>query len=142
MIIGITGLVLNRDGDAIGTEGAGKTTVAEIMASNGRFALLGCSDLIKRVAVELFGFTSTQAFGPAAVKDVVDARFGFSPRFALQRLGTEVGRSIYENAWIDYTLRTARKILDGWQYDPALGLLPNIARPPIGVILHDIRFPQ
>lgn len=34
-----------------------------------------------------------------------------TPRHALQRLGTEWGRACYRNVWIDYALRTARKLL-------------------------------
>lgn len=47
-----------------------------------------------------------------------------APRHALQQLGTEWGRSCYENVWVDYCLRVAEDVLDpalDITYDPVEG---------------------
>lgn len=35
-----------------------------------------------------------------------------TPRFALQRLGTEFGRTCYPNVWVDIAMRTAKQLLE------------------------------
>lgn len=81
------------------------------------------------------------------------ARSHLTPRYALQQLGTEWGRNCYDNVWVDYALRVAKRLLtddDAWylaqigqsfyrlrgRFDPG----PN-PRPAIqGVVISDVRF--
>lgn len=72
-----------------------------------------------------------------------------TPRMVLQKLGTEMGRTLYENTWLDYWWRTARKLYEGkgYAYDHVLGLrmLPQVAGvmtvdAPQGVVVPDVRF--
>lgn len=72
-----------------------------------------------------------------------------TPRLVLQKLGTEMGRTLYTNTWLDYWLRTAQKLYEGkgYVYDPVLGLrvLPQVAGvmavdAPQGVVVPDVRF--
>lgn len=140
MIIGITGLVLDRDGNPLWGEGAGKSTVADMLVKRGGFTAIGCADMFKRFARDLFDFTSEQVFGATEVKNLVDHRYGFSPRSALQKIGTEVGRHIREDVWIDYTLRATRQILEGRYYTAEMGLGGLAAQRPSGVAIHDVRF--
>jgi hypothetical protein len=39
---------------------------------------------------------------------------GLSPRKALQTLGTEFGRSVNENVWVDYAINISKKILNNY----------------------------
>lgn len=74
-----------------------------------------------------------------------------TPRHALQQLGTEWGRACYENVWVDYALKVAKKILFGQEhkthnklnYDQRLGLYPwyeSAMKPIKGVVIPDVRF--
>ncbi len=49
----------------------------------------------------------------AAVEDKITNEGGVSPRFVLQTLGTEWGRSISLNMWNDLAVRTSRTLLTG-----------------------------
>jgi hypothetical protein len=71
-----------------------------------------------------------------------------TPRYAMQRLGTEWGRDCSDSIWFDIGMRTARKLLEGgYTYTAKEGLRPawdafgqNPARPPAGVVFADFRF--
>lgn len=56
------------------------------------------ADPLKEAAAIMFRFSQEQIHGD--LKDVVDPRWGFTPRHALRLLGTEVGRQIREDVWI------------------------------------------
>jgi hypothetical protein len=65
-----------------------------------------------------------------------------TPRYALQRLGTEWGRDCYQDIWAEYAMRNAKKLLGGYyDYSPQLGLQGSIyAETPAGVVIPDMRF--
>jgi hypothetical protein len=81
-----------------------------------------------------------------------------TPRYALQQLGTEWGRTCYPNIWIEYALRVAKVLLltgpsgrddlrtDGmpiFRYGAREGLQPAYTYPgdtPKGVVISDVRF--
>ncbi len=74
-----------------------------------------------------------------------------TPRYALQLLGTEFGRTCYPNTWVDVALRTAKKVLyqSGilrsvfFNYDAKQGLYVTHTRQgpkPQGVVISDVRF--
>jgi len=51
-------------------------------------------------------------------------RANFSPRFALQDLGTEWARYFYRNCHIDFALKRARAVESGIEFDPLYPVLP------------------
>lgn len=66
-----------------------------------------------------------------------------SPRVMLQTLGTEWGRSQSKDLWVNYTLRTAAKVLSGkyWYSQPlGLGPVPSGGNIVPGVVVADLRF--
>ena len=76
-------------------------------------------------------------------------RRGFNyltPRKALQMLGTEWGRSLYPDTWVDYTLRIADRIIkEGDLYDAKTGPIARWWDGPEssttrGIIIPDARF--
>lgn len=71
-----------------------------------RYSLAGP---LKELAKATLDFTDDQLYGSQASKEAVDSRYGFSPRWFLQRLGTEGGRKTFgEGFW---TERCLEKIL-------------------------------
>jgi hypothetical protein len=69
----------------------------------------------------------------------------FTPRFALQQLGTEWGRATQRDCWVDLTLQTCRKLLrGGFTYDRVAGIMEG-SDPyggPRAVVITDGRFPN
>lgn len=68
-----------------------------------------------------------------------------TPRFALQRLGTEWGRACYEDVWIDYAVRVAGEMRENpfAKYDSVKGLTYRTTayKAAAGdVIIPDVRF--
>ena len=91
-----------------GPAGAGKSTVARILRDKRGFNEIALADPMKRIAADLFAFSHDQLHGPSENRNAIDARYGVSPRFVLQQLGTEFGRRCYENVWVERLIREAK----------------------------------
>ena len=106
LIIGITG-----------TKGAGKDALASSLIRMGwkhhvDVRRVAFADKLKEVCADLFGLTYLQLHGDMASKEAVDARWGMSAREILQKMGTEVGRSVHPDVWIRYVMRQIEKAPD------------------------------
>lgn len=123
----------------------GKDTFADRLVLRG-WIRLSLADPIKRTAQQWWGFSDQQLWGPSEERNRPDPRYPrpdgtfLSPRFALQTLGTEGGRTCYPNTWVDLAIRTANAILSGAVYHPHVGLGPSSGRRPVGVVIPDVRF--
>lgn len=87
-----------------GRMGSGKNAAAELLkgylqAQGKTVRLMAYGDELKYSLQEIFSFSNEQLFG--AAKNVVDARYGITPREAMQRFGTDFMRNIVPNFWID-----------------------------------------
>lgn len=88
MIIGLTGKARS-----------GKDTAAAQLVKGG-FEHYWFSKPMKDACRSIFGWSDDELYGD--LKEVVDKRFGISPRVALQTLGTEWGRDcINKDLWIN-----------------------------------------
>jgi hypothetical protein len=139
-----------------GRAGSGKDTVADVLVREHGFVKVSFADPLKRICREVFDFSDEQLWGSSEKRNVPDRRYqrvpGYlTPRYALQRLGTEWGRDCYEEVWVDYALRVAAKLLgpamaDGrrYRYHPTLGLVVRGDMDPLpsGVVIPDVRFPN
>lgn len=65
-------------------------------------------------------------------------------RYALQTIGTEFGRRVQRNVWVNYTRNHALELLGGgYGYDRTKGLIENKGVPtPTVVVVTDGRFPN
>lgn len=90
-----------------GESGTGKSTVAEILADYYDANVVSLADPLKEFCKEVFDWPEDALWGPSEMRNYPDSR-GVSPRKALQTLGTDWGRALYEDIWIDYGLRRAR----------------------------------
>ncbi len=87
LIIGLAGL-----------QGAGKSTVANHLANKYGFVRYSFSKPLKDAAKIIYYLSDEQLYGN--LKNVIDERYGITPRFILQQLGTEVCRCIHQDTWI------------------------------------------
>lgn len=79
---------------------------------------------LKEATSFMFGWTMDQ-IEDRTFKEAVDPKWGFTPRRAMQLLGTEFGRALKPSLWLDFAtknLKQARE--DGWA----------------GLIVTDVRF--
>jgi hypothetical protein len=80
----------------------GKDTTANYIQAKfpGKFGRYAFAAPLKRACKEMFNFTDEQ-LEDQALKKEVDSFWGFSPRFAMQKLGTEYGRGMLrDDIWI------------------------------------------
>jgi len=125
-----------------GLAGSGKDTAADFLVEDHGFVKVALADPIKRACAEWFGWNEDDLWGPSYRRNVADPMRvgGRSPRYVLQRLGTEFGRHCYEDVWVNYALRIAREVLDMHQhYVPSVGLAGRASFYE-GVVIPDVRF--
>lgn len=113
--------------------GHGKTTVARHLVELYGAHIRSLAGPMKRAVRSVFGFSDGQLWGSQADKEAIDRRYGFSPRWLLQRLGTEGLRAEFGE---DVHLRA---LLNGLRREEAA--LPAGAAP-ILYIVDDVRFPN
>ena len=82
-----------------GFKGAGKTTAA-LMVMRRSFAceILSFAGPLKTFVGNLFDFSNDQLYGDH--KEVIDSRWGVTPRQVLQHLGTEGVRHLVPDFWV------------------------------------------
>lgn len=135
----------------MGQARAGKDTFADYLVSRYGFIRIALADPIKRICMDIYQMTEEQLWGDD--KEKPDMRYpiegkGFmSPRVACQVIGTEVGRNLYTNTWVDYFKDIAQDVLENkYNYSKTKGRVPKGGfifrggQPPKGVICSDIRF--
>jgi hypothetical protein len=94
---------MNRIIGFTGRKFSGKDTAAQ--ALHGRQALVAKFSFaykLKAIAREIWGLELEQTDG--LLKEVVDPRWGLTPREIMQRLGAEVARSIHTETWVRHCL--------------------------------------
>lgn len=118
MIIGITGHARH-----------GKDSTADVIVKYFGYKKHALADVMKEACRVIFGWTDEHLYGD--LKEVIDPRYGISPRHALQTLGTEWGQ--YELSKYDsFAEVTGRKL---W-----VNSLLN--RVHGDTVIADVRFPH
>jgi hypothetical protein len=136
-----------------GKAGAGKDTLAALLCRQYKFVTVSLADPLKRFCRDVFSFSNEQLWGPSFARNAADPRYPrpgdadqpyLTPRYALQRLGTEWGRDCYQAIWAEYAVHTAKKLLQETplsHYAPHTGIYAP--RSPVtveGVVIPDARF--
>lgn len=135
----------------MGQARSGKDTCADYLVAKYGFVKISLADPIKRICMDIYEMTEDQLWGDD--KEKQDLRYpipgkGFlTPRLALQFIGTEVGRNVYADTWIDIFKRYANAVMAGTHYySRTKGLLPDkrifrvFAKKPQGIVCPDVRF--
>jgi hypothetical protein len=83
-----------------GPAGSGKSTVATYLAERYGAQRYGFATPLKEMVKAALDFTDEQVYGTQEQKETVDPRYGHSPRWFLQRIGTEGCRKTFgEDFW-------------------------------------------
>lgn len=98
-----------------GPAGSGKSTIATFLEREYGAVRYSLANPLKEIAKKTLDFTDDQLYGLQSSKDAIDERYGFSPRWFLQRLGTEGCRGVMgDDVWVNALLRRIRA--DGPKY--------------------------
>ena len=108
---------------------AGKTTTALYLVSKHNFQRTAFANLLRRTAVVMYPWLDWMLRQSEydKRKEIVDPKLGITPRKVLQLLGTEVGRNIWPDTWVD----GVRREIEAAQNDNFDGLA-----------IEDVRFPN
>jgi hypothetical protein len=93
----------------MGPAGSGKSTAAEYLVERYGAVRYSFARPLKELVRRAFDLTEAQVYGSQADKEAIDPRYGHSPRWLLQRIGTEGGRAVFgESFWTDQALNLIR----------------------------------
>ncbi len=108
---------------------AGKSTTSRYLADAYNLQRTAFANLLREVAVLMYPWLDWMLDSEQydAKKEIVDPKLGITPRKVLQLLGTEVGRNIWADTWVDAVRREIHEA-------SALGLP--------GIVIDDVRFPN
>lgn len=115
-----------------GKKKRGKDTFAEFLVDEmvprcKDVTLIALAEPLKKAARDIFGLSAAQVDSQLA-KEIVDDRWGMTPREILQKLGTEVGRTFDQDVWVKTGIARIKKALIAGQTDV--------------VVVPDCRFPN
>lgn len=83
---------------------AGKDTLAKLLCERDGFVRVAFADKLKEIAADLWGFSHEQIHGDR--KEVVDPRYNMTPRYMLQKFGSEAVRGqVWDKTWTDYVFK-------------------------------------
>jgi hypothetical protein len=114
--------------------GHGKTTVARHLTDAFGAEVRSLAGPMKRALQRVFDFSDAQMWGRQAEKEAIDPRYGISPRWLLQRFGTEGLREEFgEDIHLQALLSRLRRD-EGARRSGSLG--------PRLYVVDDVRFPN
>lgn len=93
----------------LGGAGAGKSTVAAYLRDSYGAKVYTLAKPLKQLVGLAFELTDDQLYGSQESKEAVDPRYNVSPRWLLQRLGTQGIRTVFgEDVWVNLCLKNIR----------------------------------
>lgn len=119
-----------------GPKRSGKDSIADVLEDTYGYDRQSLARPMKEALKAIFGWTDEHLDG--ALKEIVDQRFGISPRQALQHIGTQWGQFGLMSFFPDFMKVTGRKL---W----VRRLCDNIQQVDsvwAGTVVPDIRFPH
>lgn len=93
-----------------GPAGCGKSTVAKHLVEKYGAQRYGFATPLKEMVKRALDFTDEQIYGTQEQKEAIDPRYGYSPRWFLQRIGTDGCRAVFgESFWTKRCLDMIRR---------------------------------
>lgn len=90
----------------LGGAGAGKSTVAKYLRDSYNAKIYTLAKPLKEFVGRVFDLTPEQLYGTQEQKETIDPRYGVSPRWLLQRIGTQGFRESFgEDYWVNLCLK-------------------------------------
>lgn len=125
-----------------GKAGAGKDKFGEFLLEKLFFEKYSFAGPLKKACCDLFGWDIERVENDREYKEAIDPRWGFSPRRAMQLMGTEYGRNLLRD---DIWIHMARLKLEECEFDGLL--VPDVRfeneadwiRSEGGLLIHIIR---
>jgi hypothetical protein len=131
-----------------GKAGVGKDTAGDLICREQYAVKVALADPMKRICRDVYGFTDEQLWGSSEHRaEPVEQLGGLTARRALQQLGTEWGRALYPDTWVNILIRHAICIGCGThRYSKQEGLYKTDRQTynALGqhVVVTDVRFPN
>lgn len=89
---------------------SGKTTVSKYLERRYGARIYALAEPLKEIIQRAFLLEPQQLWGPQDLKEKIDPRYNVSPRWLMQRIGTEGFRSVIgDDFWVNYTIQQIRK---------------------------------
>lgn len=117
-----------------GEKGSGKDTAADYLVTTRSFVKYALADPIREALKPIFGWADYNFEG--VNKEVIDPKWGISPRQAMQHLGTDWGQFGLMDAYPEFGRVVGRKL---WAYTFSDWYAYNNMR---NVVVSDVRFPH
>ena len=93
----------------IGAAGSGKSLAAEHLQNNYSAVVRALADPLKEIVGRAFSLTGDQLYGTQEQKETIDSRYNVSPRWLMQRIGTQGVRYAFgEDIWVETLLKRAK----------------------------------
>lgn len=119
-----------------GPKGSGKDEAAKTLINRYGFIRLSFASFLKDACRAIFGLSDDQVNGDQ--KEVVDSRWGVTPRLIMQRVGTDLFRNQLGAAMPELTLVPDTTL---WCHCMRLKIESFSARPE-KIVITDVRFPD
>lgn len=116
-----------------GPAGCGKDTVGIIITTELQrkqeyaYSLEALAFPMKQFCMDLFGWSYDQMYGSSELRNKPDPD-GLTPRKALQTLGTEWGRALREDVWVDALLSRIERNAAYW-HTPCVSVVTDLRFP-------------
>lgn len=132
-----------------GRMGSGKTTLANYITSNkfmseagidAKYTKVSFATPLKDVVKYLFDLDNEQLYG--STKNVVDPRYGVTPRYLLQYIGTDLFRNWDKDFWVKTFQRkysnVGNIVLDDVRFENEADILHQMG----GIVIKVVRYSQ
>ena len=121
-----------------GYKGSGKTVVANMLLTDYRYHIEALSGVMKRCVGDIFLWDDSYFEMPK--KEMIDPRWGISPRQVLQHMGTDWAQYELPARYLEFSSTVGRKL---WIKRFLIWYAEQVAQyPEYKVVLQDVRFPH
>jgi len=123
-----------------GKIGSGKTTLAQILCNEYPYTKASFADPLKYIVQYLYDLEHNQLYGNK--KEIIDTRYGVTPRYLLQYIGTNLFRNWDKNFWVNVFERKYANqellVLDDVRFENEAHIIHQMGGIVIKVVSHRV----